>query len=217
MSTPREQLIGAAQQVNSDADNVIEVWQDQELPIGGSRAGRARQVLGSMVAVVLVCLVTWPSLAPAEAVPRPAPAGAPAAPGDEYWAAGFSFQIARRSRGSFQSGQSDRCRRPGGAQPRFAPAVPWIGQPAAGLLEGRGGRVVQETHSPVVERVLLQAVDQLVELRAGCARVNPGCAAVYIRAVEQDAARFDPPLQLDLAAAEGCAAQERQAEAIALV
>ena len=91
MSTPREQLTGAAEQVNSDADNVIEVWQDQELPVGGSRAGRARQVLGSMVAVVLVCLVALPSLAPAEAVPRPAPAGAPAAPGDEYWAAGFSF------------------------------------------------------------------------------------------------------------------------------
>ena len=91
MSTPREQLTGAAQQVNSDADNVIEVWQDQELPVGGSRGGRAWQVLGSMVAVVLVCLVALPSLAPAEAVPCPAPAGAPAAPGDEYWAAGFNF------------------------------------------------------------------------------------------------------------------------------
>ena len=91
MSTPREQFTGAAEHVNGDADDVIEVWQDRELPVGGSRAGRARQMLGSMLAVVLACLVALPSLAPAEAVPRPAPAGTPAAPGDEYWAAGFSF------------------------------------------------------------------------------------------------------------------------------
>ena len=69
----------------------------------------------------------------------------------------------------------------------------------------------------MVERVLLQAVNQLVELRAGCARVNPGCAALYTRAVKQDAARLDLPLQLDLAPAEGRATQERQAEAVRLV
>jgi hypothetical protein len=43
------------------------------------------------LALVLVCLLAMPSLAPAEAVPGASPAEAPAAPGDGYWAAEFNY------------------------------------------------------------------------------------------------------------------------------
>jgi WD40 repeat protein len=44
-----------------------------------------------MPALILVCLLAMPVMGPAEATPCAAPASAPAAPGDEYWAAGFNL------------------------------------------------------------------------------------------------------------------------------
>lgn len=52
--------------------------------VGGTRAA-----LSLSLVVALVCMLVAPLFAPAEAVIRSSPANAPAAPGDEYWAAGF--------------------------------------------------------------------------------------------------------------------------------
>ena len=48
-------------------------------------------MLSYSVAVLLVCLVAMPASASVAAVPGALPASAPAAPGDEYWAAGYNL------------------------------------------------------------------------------------------------------------------------------
>ncbi len=90
MSNQAGWFTGAVEQVKADAASRIEVGWDWALPGGASHAVRARRTRGIALAVVLVCLLALPPLTPAEAIPPPAPAIAPDAPGDEYWAEGFN-------------------------------------------------------------------------------------------------------------------------------
>ena len=91
MSTQGVQVTGAAGQVKTDAAGRMKVRWDRPLPGGATHTARTRPTRGLALALVLVCLLALPPLAPAEAVLRSAPASAPASLGDEYWAAGFNL------------------------------------------------------------------------------------------------------------------------------
>ncbi len=68
MSTQGGQFTGAAGQVKTDAAGRMEVGWDRPLPGGAPHAARARptQARSVALALVLVCLLALPPLAPAE-------------------------------------------------------------------------------------------------------------------------------------------------------
>ena len=68
------------------------VSRDQASLAGCLGADRARRVLRCSLIVLLIYLLAMPAFASSEAALRAAPASAPAAPGDGYWAAGFNLQ-----------------------------------------------------------------------------------------------------------------------------
>jgi hypothetical protein len=81
MLVQRRRLRETGGRRSGDTAGVGRVWRDRACPGKCSRAGQAQRALGCGLAVLLVCLLALP----AEAAPR----AAPAAPGDEYWAATF--------------------------------------------------------------------------------------------------------------------------------
>ncbi len=93
MSTLGSQFTGAAGQVKTDTAGRMEIGWNRPLPGGAPHAARARptQARSVALALVLVCLLALLPLAPTEAIPSPALAVAPDAPGDEYWASGLNL------------------------------------------------------------------------------------------------------------------------------
>ncbi len=83
MLAQRRPMAKAGEQRSGDAAGMGVNWRDCACLGNRSRVAWARHVLQCGLAVLLVCLLALPAGA--------APASAPAAPGDEYWAAGYNL------------------------------------------------------------------------------------------------------------------------------